>query len=184
MAATPSNDLHQLPSHTQAKLRSTQILVSLPQIISELVQNSLDADASQIDIGVDCEDWSCWVRDNGHGISKADLVALQSAERYGMYRCFPVCQSKLNAAGTSKAYSIDSLGEVSTFGFRGEGAYLWLQCSLYICVKKARKALASTADLCCLEICSRTARSRETYSLILKVSFLVHHKCLGMLIPW
>lgn len=131
MAASPSNELQQLPSHTQAKLRSTQILVSLPQIISELVQNSLDADASQIDIGVDCEDWSCWVRDDGRGISKADLVALQSAERYGVYRRFPVRKSKLSAAGTSKAYSYDSLGEVSTFGFRGEGAYFGLHCSMF-----------------------------------------------------
>lgn len=127
MATIPSNELYQLPQNTQAKLRSTQILVSLPQVISELVQNSLDADASQIDIGVNCEDWSCWVRDNGHGMSKADLVALQSAGRYGMYHRLPRHKYGLNDAGTSKTYSNDPLGEVSTFGFRGEGGYSWLE---------------------------------------------------------
>lgn len=50
---------------------------------------------------------------------------------------------------TSKAYDPDSLNVLSTFGFRGE-------------------ALASAADLCCLEISSRTAVSRETWSVILK----------------
>ncbi|KAI0700587.1 hypothetical protein BC835DRAFT_1411934 [Cytidiella melzeri] len=125
--------LTRLPSATQSKLRSTQILVSLSQVVSELVQNALDAEASQVEVGVDCEDWSCWVRDNGVGMTKSDLTAFEHAGRYG----------------TSKAYSSESLGEVSTFGFRGE-------------------ALASAADLSCLEICSRTARSRETWSVILK----------------
>jgi DNA mismatch repair protein MLH3 len=60
---------------TQAKLRSTQILTTLPQIISELIQNSLDAKANHIDIGINFEDWMCWVRDDGTGIRKQDLDA-------------------------------------------------------------------------------------------------------------
>ncbi|KAI0303906.1 hypothetical protein BC826DRAFT_980327 [Russula brevipes] len=50
---------------------------------------------------------------------------------------------------TSKANTLDSLGEVRTFGFRGE-------------------ALASAADISCLEISSRTAISRRTWSVITK----------------
>lgn len=65
-----------LPEDTRAKLRSTQILTSLSQLVSELVQNSLDAGATQIDVGVDCEEWSCWVRDDGIGIDKDGLAAL------------------------------------------------------------------------------------------------------------
>lgn len=75
--------LTRLPAPTQSKLRSTQILTSLSQIISELVQNALDAQACQIDIGVDCDEWSCWVRDDGIGMSKDDLTAFQDAGRYG-----------------------------------------------------------------------------------------------------
>ncbi|KIP02103.1 hypothetical protein PHLGIDRAFT_112417 [Phlebiopsis gigantea 11061_1 CR5-6] len=134
MAAPARNhELSLLPKATQSRLRSTQIIVSLPQLVSELVQNALDADAGQVEVGVDCEDWSCWVRDDGKGLSKQDLTALESVGRYG----------------TSKAYNCESLGEVSTFGFRGE-------------------ALVSIADLSCLEISSRTARSRESWSIILK----------------
>ena len=77
--------MNRLPSPTQSKLRSTQILVSLPQLISELIQNSLDAGAGQIDVGVDCEEWSCWVRDNGAGMSKSDLEVFEGAGRYSEF---------------------------------------------------------------------------------------------------
>ncbi|KAK0230467.1 hypothetical protein IW262DRAFT_1262967 [Armillaria fumosa] len=120
-----------LPASTQSKIRSTQILTSLPQIMSELMQNSLDAGARHVDVGVDCEGWTCWVRDDGPGMGKDALAGVE-----GRYV-------------TSKAYDPDSLNALSTFGFRGE-------------------ALASAADLCCLEISSRTAVSRETWSVILK----------------
>ncbi|OBZ76731.1 DNA mismatch repair protein Mlh3 [Grifola frondosa] len=109
-----------------------------PQIISELVQNSLDAGARQVDIGVDCEDWGCWVRDDGAGISRDGLAVIAGDFKDGRGRY-----------ATSKAYTPASLDEVTTFGFRGE-------------------ALASAADLSCLEISSRTARSRESLSVILK----------------
>ncbi|KAJ3808978.1 hypothetical protein F5876DRAFT_89725 [Lentinula aff. lateritia] len=118
---------------TQTKLRSTQILTSLPQIVSEIFQNSLDAGAKHIEIGMNCAEWSCWVTDDGSGMSRDELNQFGSEGRYR----------------TSKAYSPDTLDCLTTFGFRGE-------------------ALASAADLSCLEIASRTSRSRETWSIILK----------------
>lgn len=127
-----------LPVPTRNKLRSTQILTSLSQIVSELLQNSLDAGARAVEVGVDCEEWTCWVRDDGSGMSKDGMNVIGGGLEAGRY-------------GTSKAYDPDSLGELSTFGFRGE-------------------ALASCADICCLEISSRTARSRESWSVIVKGS--------------
>ncbi|KAK0190644.1 hypothetical protein F5146DRAFT_930734 [Armillaria mellea] len=120
-----------LPASTQSKIRSTQILTSLPQIVSELIQNSLDAGARHVDVGIDCDGWTCWVRDDGTGMGKDALTGIE-----GRYV-------------TSKAYDLDSLDVLSTFGFRGE-------------------ALASAADMCCLEISSRSAGSKETWSVILK----------------
>lgn len=78
--------MNQLPVETRSKLRSTQIITSLPSLISELFQNSLDASASSVELGVDCEAWSCWVKDDGLGIHKEDLAVLaQGVEqaRYG-----------------------------------------------------------------------------------------------------
>ncbi|KAI0774490.1 hypothetical protein C8Q74DRAFT_1317230 [Fomes fomentarius] len=125
-----------LPPSTKSKLRSTQILTSLPQLVTELVQNSLDASAHHIDVSIDPEEWECWVRDDGVGISRESLGLLAGGSESGRY-------------GTSKAYTPASLSEVNTFGFRGE-------------------ALASVADLCCLEISSRAKQSTESWSVILK----------------
>lgn len=128
--------LNRLSAETRAKLRSTQILTSLPHIVSELLQNSIDSGAPHIDVGVDCEEWSCWVRDDGSGFAKDDLAQIAKGSEGGRYM-------------SSKACPTASLESVSTFGFRGE-------------------ALASMADLCCLEISSRTARARESWSIIMK----------------
>ena len=79
------------------------------------------------------------------------------------------CASNQVATGTSKAYTPASLEEVNTFGFRGEGTCL-LNCGTTSVVKlSAPLALASIAELCCLEISSRTQRSRECWSIISKV---------------
>ncbi|KAI0053776.1 hypothetical protein FA95DRAFT_1480918 [Auriscalpium vulgare] len=132
----PTPSIEELPETTRTKLRSTQILTSLPQIVSELVQNSLDAGAAHIEVGVDCESWECWVKDDGVGMSKEGMSLLGQGLEEGRYN-------------SSKAYNPASLDDVSTFGFRGE-------------------ALASAADITCLEISSRTKRSRESWSIILK----------------
>ena len=115
--------IEHLPTATRNKIRSSQILTSLPQIISELLQNSLDAGGLQVDVGVDCKEWNCWVRDNGIGMSK-DGMSVLSEGRYGTAYNNQHFQGKLTlpwCPGSSKAYDPASLANVSTFGFRGEG---------------------------------------------------------------
>lgn len=74
-----------LPEASRTVLRSTTILTSLPQIVFELVQNSLDAGASQIDVGVDIEAWNCWVRDDGHGMDDTGMIVLAKGGEEGRY---------------------------------------------------------------------------------------------------
>lgn len=83
--------MHRLSAETRVKLRSTQILTSLPQIISELLQNSIDSGASQIDIGLDCEDWSCWVRDDGSGFTKDGLAQIAKGSEESRYSMLHAC---------------------------------------------------------------------------------------------
>ncbi|KAF9515270.1 hypothetical protein BS47DRAFT_1391799 [Hydnum rufescens UP504] len=128
--------IQSLPQETRTRLRSTQILTSLPQLVSELVQNSLDSRASHIDIGLDFADWSCWVRDDGVGIPVQGLDHIGSGDDNGRY-------------GSSKAPTTHGLDDLTTFGFRGE-------------------ALASAADLACLEISSRSRPQSESWSVIAK----------------
>ncbi|KAF8514845.1 hypothetical protein BU17DRAFT_52124 [Hysterangium stoloniferum] len=125
-----------LPEDSRSMLRSTTILTSLSQIISELVQNSLDAESSHIDVGIDVDAWQCWVRDDGSGVDAAWMRLFVKGGEEARY-------------ATSKDYDNALLGETSTFGFRGE-------------------ALASAADISCLEISSRTYSSNETWSIIFK----------------
>ena len=82
------SDIRHLPPPTRAKLRSTQILSSLSQIVSELLQNALDAEARHVDVGVDCEEWTCWVRDDGVGISKDALDVIGGGSDSGRYSEF------------------------------------------------------------------------------------------------
>jgi len=79
------NAIHSLPFQTRSLLRSTTILTSLPQLISELIQNSLDAGASRIEVGVDVEQWQCWVRDDGHGMEREDMGLLARGGEEGRY---------------------------------------------------------------------------------------------------
>ncbi|KAL9713123.1 DNA mismatch repair protein [Leucoagaricus gongylophorus] len=102
-----SKVIARLDEQTQARLRSTQILTTLPQIISELIQNSLDAQARHIDIGINCDEWMCWVRDDGLGISKQDLESFSAEDDSMRYR-------------TSKDHIVRSKNSGSVYGFRGE----------------------------------------------------------------
>ena len=94
-----------LPRRTRSILRSTVILTSLVQAVSELIQNSLDANARSIQVGIDCDDWSCWVQDDGVGFS------IDSLELLANY-----CKADSMRYSTSKVPDRDH-----TFGFRGEG---------------------------------------------------------------
>ncbi|KAL8672534.1 MAG: hypothetical protein Q9168_003001 [Polycauliona sp. 1 TL-2023] len=85
------------------QIQSGQVIVDLCSVVKELVENSLDAGATSIEVrfkgnGLD----SIEVQDNGNGISTEnyETVALKHH--------------------TSKLSSFDDLGSLQTFGFRGE----------------------------------------------------------------
>ena len=156
--ATMSRGLERLSEATQTRLRSTQILTSLPQLVSELVQNSLDAGARHVDVGVNCEEYGCWVRDDGCGMGRQDLDALAAGgggERYGAWLCGG-CEG--NAEGrvtvSSKVYAPDQIGEQATFGFRGEGTYIVGYMLLYA---------VGCADSPC---CRQRSRRLPTYAVL------------------
>ena len=79
------NAIQVLDNGTRSKLRSTQIITSLPQIVSEMIQNSLDAGAKHVDIAIDHEEWRCFVRDDGKGITKGGLEVLSKGVEGGRY---------------------------------------------------------------------------------------------------
>lgn len=140
--------IEQLPPPTRHLLRSTQILTSLCQIVSELVQNSLDAGAHNIQVGIDCEEWTCWVRDDGSGMTKEDMKVIgtdSEDRRYGKGSNSELYYKahSFSFLGSSKAYSPDSLNALSTFGFRGEGT------SLMVLVSSFSAYMDRSSGFCC-----------------------------------
>ena len=85
------------------QIQSGQVIVDLNSVVKELVENSLDAGATSIEIrfknhGLD----SIEVQDNGNGIGPEDYETI-ALKHY-----------------TSKLSTYEDLTQLDTFGFRGE----------------------------------------------------------------
>ncbi|KAK7677860.1 hypothetical protein QCA50_019172 [Cerrena zonata] len=85
------------------RISSGQVVTDLPTAVKELIENSLDAGATNIDIRFkDYGTESIEVSDNGSGIAPEDYDAIALKHH------------------TSKLETFEDLSSVSTFGFRGE----------------------------------------------------------------
>lgn len=97
------NKIKILDSLTISKIAAGEVIERPASIVKELVENSLDAGATQIIVETqDAGKSLIRVTDNGEGMDKEDL--LLAFERHT----------------TSKLSSADDLGSISTLGFRGE----------------------------------------------------------------
>ncbi|NWU94953.1 PMS1 protein, partial [Upupa epops] len=95
--------MKQLPAETIRLLSSSQVITSVVSVVKELIENSLDASATNIDIKLENYGFNkIEVRDNGSGIKVAD-VPVMAIKHY-----------------TSKISSSEDLERVTTYGFRGE----------------------------------------------------------------
>ncbi|KDR06590.1 hypothetical protein L798_03564, partial [Zootermopsis nevadensis] len=95
--------MQRLPTSTSKLVTCAQIITSVSSVVKELVENALDAEATNIDIklegnGLDLIE----VKDDGCGIAKTDMPNM----------CLP-CY-------TSKVCGYEDLDKLQTYGFRGE----------------------------------------------------------------
>ena len=96
-------DINLLPEDLQNKISAGEVVERPSSVIKELLENSLDADSSQIDIVIEQGgNQLIQVRDDGKGISKNQLPL--SIKRFH----------------TSKISKLDDLFTISSLGFRGE----------------------------------------------------------------
>ncbi|KAJ2370656.1 ATP-binding mismatch repair protein [Coemansia sp. RSA 2610] len=102
-AAVPVTAMRPIDKDTVHRLCAGQVIVDLATSVKELLENSLDAESTHVEIKLkDSGLSSITVVDNGHGISEDNFATL--------------CRKHW----TSKISSFEDLEDVSTFGFRGE----------------------------------------------------------------
>ncbi|KAI5359954.1 hypothetical protein Slin15195_G118150 [Septoria linicola] len=86
-----------------AQIHSSKHITTLQGVIASLLENSLDAGATKIDVSVDWKRGSCSVDDNGSGIPAAEF-----REAGGLAKMY--CTSKRSAAGIENGSKHGSTG--------------------------------------------------------------------------
>src|SRR5262245_9044119 len=95
--------IRQLPPGVVNKIAAGEVIERPASLVKELLENSLDAGATRIDVTV--EQGGCQlvrIADNGHGIAPEQLPLAVASH------------------ATSKIEDADDLFRVATLGFRGE----------------------------------------------------------------
>lgn len=103
--------IQQLPKEVIDKIAAGEVVTSVTSMVKELVENSIDAGSSEIEVKISSDCLALEVADNGSGIEEDDFALL--CERH--------CTSKLR--------SLEDLKSIHMYGFRGEALASISLCS-------------------------------------------------------
>jgi DNA mismatch repair protein MLH3 len=73
--ADQNNRIRPLPPDITAKIKSSVAITSLNSVVLGLLENSLDASATRVEITLDLVRGACTVDDDGFGIAPAEFAA-------------------------------------------------------------------------------------------------------------
>ncbi|XP_072230198.1 mismatch repair endonuclease PMS2 [Leuresthes tenuis] len=103
VCSEPAGAIKAIDKHSVHQICSGQVVLSLATAVKELVENSIDAGATSIDVKLkECGTEQVEVSDNGKGVEEANFEGLTLKHH------------------TSKLRDFSDLIHVETFGFRGE----------------------------------------------------------------
>ena len=115
--------IHQLSAHETHKIAAGEVVERPANVVKELIENALDAQATQITVHIEQAGKELIrVVDNGIGMDEEDA-----------HHCF-------NHHATSKITSVDDLSSLTTFGFRGEALSSIAAVSLVTLITKEQQA--------------------------------------------
>jgi DNA mismatch repair protein MutL len=121
------NRIRLLPEHVANQIAAGEVIERPAAVLKELLENSLDAGATQVDVQIGAGGRSLVaVTDNGCGMSKDD--ALLCLERHA----------------TSKLRDSDDLDRIASYGFRGEAIPSIASVSKFRLRSREPEALAGT----------------------------------------
>uniref|UniRef100_A0A7N6AUX8 Mismatch repair endonuclease PMS2 n=1 Tax=Anabas testudineus TaxID=64144 RepID=A0A7N6AUX8_ANATE len=112
----PAGAIKAIDKHSVHQICSGQVVLSLATAVKELVENSIDAGATNIDVKLkECGAEQVEVSDNGKGVEEANFEGLTLKHH------------------TSKLRDFSDLIHVETFGFRGEALSSLCALSVVTC---------------------------------------------------
>jgi len=115
-----------LPDHIASQIAAGEVVERPSSVIKELVENSIDAGATHIEISVSQDMRNIRVADNGGGMDPDDAVL--AFQRHA----------------TSKLRSADDLSSLATLGFRGEALPSIASISRFTCYTRTKEAATGT----------------------------------------
>lgn len=120
--------INPLPPNIVNLIAAGEVIDSPIAVIRELVENSLDADADQIDIAIFPDLWRIQVTDNGIGISTDDL------------------KLAAHPHSTSKIRNISDLWKITSLGFRGEALHSIAQVADLTIISRTEAGIGEKVD--------------------------------------
>ena len=118
-----ASQIQTLPEEVIDLIAAGEVIDSMAAVVRELVENSLDAGASRINITLDPQLWSVCVTDNGKGMGLEDLK---------------IC---VRPHSTSKIRHQKDLWHITSLGFRGEALHSIAQVADLTVCSRARDGL-------------------------------------------